>query len=182
MPTARELLEQADALMRRNRRRGSAKHGPPTLTDALGVDRDAPLAPTIILPESVVAEADPIALDTLSDLPVLTDVVDVWPSAASEVSSPSAEDELSPATLDDALEADALAAVDAPEERTEGEATPSVPVVSAYEAPETEATSSEPAVSPYEAPEPEALPSALSIAMADEEPAQPTASGGVAAV
>ena len=110
MPTARELLEQADALMRRNRRRGSAKHGPPTLTDALGVDRDAPLAPTIILPESVVAEADPIALDTLSDLPVLTDVVDVWPSAASEVSSPSAEDELSPATLDDALEADALAA------------------------------------------------------------------------
>ena len=183
--------------------------GPPTLTDALGVDRDAPLAPTIILPESVVAEADPIALDTLSDLPVLTDVVDVWPSAASEVSPPSAEDELSPATLDDALEADALAAPSMRRsERTEGEATPSVPVVSAYEAPETEATPSEPAVSATTHRRRRQLRASppfrrtcdgarrasaverrtkrclrhLRLPCADEEPAQPTASGAVAAV
>ena len=102
MPTARELLEQADALMRRNRRRDRDKSGgPPTLTDALGIDRDGTLAPTLILPDAVRdvadsspfnaprdtdvssardAPADPIALDTLSDVPVLTDVVDVWPA------------------------------------------------------------------------------------------------------
>lgn len=76
MPTARELLERADALMRRNRKRGKQKHGDvPTLTDALGVDHEATLAPTIILPEIAPTEADPISLDTLSDVPVLTDVV-----------------------------------------------------------------------------------------------------------
>ena len=52
MPTARELLEQADALMRRNRKRGKGRLGVPTLTDALGVDRDASLAPTVILPDA----------------------------------------------------------------------------------------------------------------------------------
>ena len=108
MPTARELLEQADALMRRNRKRGKGKHGgPPTLTDALGIDRGTPLAPTVILAPA--AEADPIALDTLSDLPVLTDAVDVWltPPAAKWP----ADDGAAPAAaLDDALEADALAA------------------------------------------------------------------------
>ena len=99
MPTARELLEQADALMRRNRKRGKDKHGgPPTLTDALGVDRAGTLAPTIILPDAAPADvdplvpdaraqADPIVLDTLSDLPVLTDVVDVWPAPASAYST-----------------------------------------------------------------------------------------------
>src|SRR3954470_20998673 len=94
MPTARELLEQADALMRRNRKRGRDKgEGPPTLTDVLA-DRNAALAPTIILSDAVPSDvdgivmanaetADPIALDTLSDLPVLTDVVDVWPTSPS---------------------------------------------------------------------------------------------------
>ena len=77
MPTARDLLERADALMRRNRRRGKQKVGDvPTLTDALGVDQGATLAPTIILPETSLPEADPISLDTLSDVPILTDVVD----------------------------------------------------------------------------------------------------------
>ena len=88
MPTAHELLRQADALMRRNRRRGKYKGGNdtthpgegidvPTLTDALAVDATAPLTPTVILPEHGDAlGVDPIALDTLSDLPVLTDVVE----------------------------------------------------------------------------------------------------------
>ena len=77
MPTARDLLERADALMRRNRRRGKQKAGDvPTLTDALGVDQGATLAPTIILPETALSEADPISLDTLGDVPILTDVVD----------------------------------------------------------------------------------------------------------
>jgi hypothetical protein len=120
MPTARELLEQADALMRRNRKRGKDKHGgPPTLTDALGVDRAGTLAPTIILPDAAPADvdplvpdaraqADPIVLDTLSDLPVLTDVVNVWPAPASEKLR--LHEAGAPANaLDEALEADALA-------------------------------------------------------------------------
>ena len=101
MPTARELLEQADALMRRNRKRGKGRLDVPTLSDALGVDRDASLAPTVILPDAPAADvdpivldtprdvdamasqplmdADPISLDTLADVPVLTDAVVAWP-------------------------------------------------------------------------------------------------------
>lgn len=93
MPNARQLLEQADALMRRNRKRGKGKgNGPPTLTDALTSERSGTLAPTIILPEAKTSadpivpgapsKADPIELDTLSDLPVLTDVVDDFPQHA----------------------------------------------------------------------------------------------------
>ncbi len=63
MPTARELLEQADALMRRNRKRGKGRLDVPTLTDALGVDRDASLAPTVILPDAPATSVDPIVLD-----------------------------------------------------------------------------------------------------------------------
>lgn len=96
MPSARELLQQADALMRRNRRRDWSRGGGdttlsgddatpsgaprdvPTLTDALAVDAGAALLPTVILPhEAEDADADPISFDTLSDLPVLTDAVDV---------------------------------------------------------------------------------------------------------
>lgn len=122
MPTARELLEQADALMRRNRRRGKDKRGPSTLTDVL-VDRSAILAPTVILPDAVRTEADPlvvaanadvsdpIALDTLSDVPVLTDVVDVWPEGQAPRVVPT--EVLPPQSgLDDALEADALGAIE----------------------------------------------------------------------
>jgi hypothetical protein len=102
MPTARELLDQVDALMRRNRKHGKGRLGEvPTLTDALET-RDPSLAPTVILPDSAGA-ADPIALDavavddrlqdarspdalepmsldTLGDLPVLTDAVLDWPA------------------------------------------------------------------------------------------------------
>jgi hypothetical protein len=131
MPTARELLEQADALMRRNRKRGKRKDGgPPTLTDALGIDRRPTLAPTIILPDQPPAnadaialpgqaESDPMALDTLSDLPVLTDVVDVWPgSDAADVAKQ--QSAIDTAALDAALEADALAAKPAAFDAAEG--------------------------------------------------------------
>jgi hypothetical protein len=99
MPTARELLEQADALMRRNRKRGKGRGDIPTLSAAL--DADGTLAPTVILAEAVAASPialdandaasdaapgepsgalvpaneDPISLDTLADVPVLTDIV-----------------------------------------------------------------------------------------------------------
>src|SRR6478752_4092560 len=93
MPTARDLLERADALMRRNRRRGKQKVGDvPTLTDALGVDQGATLAPTIILPETALSEADPISLDTLGDVPILTDVVDHHPGIGAEERGVGAED------------------------------------------------------------------------------------------
>jgi len=116
MPSARQLLEQADALMRRNRKRGKGKgNGPPTLTDALTNERTGTMAPTIILPESASSAdpivpgstppADPIALDTLSDVPVLTDVVDTWHTEA-EVWPPVVADPEASAlaeALDDAL-------------------------------------------------------------------------------
>src|SRR5512132_505975 len=126
MPTARELLEQADALMRRNRRRDRDKPGgPPTLTGARGTEHDETLAPTIILPDAVRevadasapdAPADPISLDTLSDVPVLTDVVDVWPAGETpdafvdgQAHFESDRAPVKAGTLDEALEADALA-------------------------------------------------------------------------
>ncbi len=120
MPTARDLLEQADALMRRNRKRGKGQFGDvPTLTDALGIDRDALLAPTMILPDAQApadpialgeltgpesaatdapVDADPILLDTLADVPVLTDVVLAW-SPAAELPGPIA-------IVDEALQLD----------------------------------------------------------------------------
>src|SRR4029079_17361103 len=61
MPTVRELLDQADALMRRNRKRGKDRMGDvATLTDAFD-PRAASIAPTLILPDNMAA--DPIVLD-----------------------------------------------------------------------------------------------------------------------
>src|SRR6185437_6124496 len=103
MPTARELLDQADALMRRNRKRGKDRMGDvPTLTDAFD-PRAASIAPTLILPDNMAADPivldhavaqasppeasppaealDPMSLDTLGDVPVLTDAVLDWPDA-----------------------------------------------------------------------------------------------------
>lgn len=60
MATARELLEQADALMRRNRARGEAPSG-------------GPVAAPILAPEAAAAPA--AAGAELDDFPVLTDVV-----------------------------------------------------------------------------------------------------------
>jgi hypothetical protein len=131
MPNARQLLEQADALMRRNRKRAKGKGGgPPTLTDALDAEHTGTLAPTVMLPDASppaadpidlralpgadalaradAPGADPIALDTLSDLPVLTDVVDAWPLHAAD-SWPPITPNADLTALGDALEADALA-------------------------------------------------------------------------
>jgi hypothetical protein len=153
MPTARELLEQADALMRRNRKRDKRKPGdPPTLTDALGIDRGATLAPTIILPEVAAPQADPIVLETLADVPVLTDVVDVWASPrtspAARHSPPQLEPLLQPAPGDGivdhfievvgakaaALEASGPAPHDVPlaEARADAEATAAASLAAAY--------------------------------------------------
>jgi hypothetical protein len=102
MPTARELLEQADALMRRNRKRGRGPGGEATtLTDALGIDTSASLLPTLVLPEApaaanpivldalsgpdaspeVLVQNEAMPLDTLGEVPVLTDVVLDWPGS-----------------------------------------------------------------------------------------------------
>ena len=111
MPSARDLLRQADALMRRNRRRGKSRDGSgntlsgdaatltgeaatstgrfdvPTLTDALALDAAAPFVPTVVLPDAT-ADADPIFLDTLADLPVLTDAVEiVTPGVAADAAA-----------------------------------------------------------------------------------------------
>jgi hypothetical protein len=74
MPSARELLEQADALMRKNRSRGDSDI--PLLTDAVGIAPSA--APVSALALAVVAPravAPPAKLaDT--DVPLLTEAVE----------------------------------------------------------------------------------------------------------
>jgi hypothetical protein len=62
MATARELLEQADALMRRNRARGEAPPG-------------GPVAAPIVAPEAAASQAPSAAADEFDDFPLLTDVV-----------------------------------------------------------------------------------------------------------
>ncbi|MGE5170454.1 MAG: hypothetical protein ACM3JC_08785, partial [Rudaea sp.] len=156
MPTARELLEQADALMRRNRKRGRGPGDAATLTDALGIDAESSLAPTLILPEApaavdpivvdalsgqaaaaeAVAEDDSMALDTLGEVPVLTDVVLDWPGSEGatqgdapsateiDVATPAVEPVAGDAFPASAAEAQALAAELAPPAVLEREASP----------------------------------------------------------
>lgn len=69
VPTARELLEQADALMRRNRER--ANDDIPVLTDAVSQQ----VARTAFTPPRPV-EAPPAAADAGDDVPLLTDEVE----------------------------------------------------------------------------------------------------------
>lgn len=74
MPTARELLEQADALMRRNRLAPAPRpddDGIPMLTEAVP-------APPVAAPAPAVAPAapSPIVYDDLDDVPLLTDAVE----------------------------------------------------------------------------------------------------------
>ena len=69
MPSARELLEQADALMRKNRSRGDSDI--PLLTDAVGI---APSAATVSAPALTVV-APPANL-AHTDVPLLTEVVE----------------------------------------------------------------------------------------------------------
>lgn len=96
MPTARELLEQADALMRRNRRddavtappAGKATDDPlrgllpdaPTQDEVHAIDVAAPLTPTVILPDHGDSDATDW-LASLADLPILTDVVEIGADA-----------------------------------------------------------------------------------------------------
>jgi len=85
MPTARELLDQADALMRRNRKRGKDRMGDvPTLTDALD-PHAATVAPTLILPDN--AAADPIALDDAAADPMALDDAVAEPLPPGEASA-----------------------------------------------------------------------------------------------
>ena len=71
MPTARELLEQADALMRRNR--AAVDDDIPVLTDAVPSAQEAKsrFAPPL---RPAAAPAD--SLDDSSDAPLLTDAVE----------------------------------------------------------------------------------------------------------
>ncbi len=70
MPTARELLEQADALMRRNRER--ANDDIPVLTDAVPQH----VARSAFAPQVLPVEAPPAAADVGDDVPLLTDEVE----------------------------------------------------------------------------------------------------------
>jgi len=180
VPTARELLEQADALMRRNRKRGKGRLGVPTLTDALGVDRDASLAPTVILPDAParsvdpivldaprdvdamapdpVLDTDPISLDTLADVPVLTDAVVAWPPLAASRENA----EIAGEAIDAGIAGTATVETDA------GDAFPA----SAGEAEAVAASARPPAVLEQEASEPaheEAPPAAPAAPMSDDD-------------
>ena len=70
MPTARELLEQADALMRRNRER--ADDDIPVLTDAVPQQ----VARSAFAPALRPVEAPPASPDVGDDVPLLTDEVE----------------------------------------------------------------------------------------------------------
>ena len=79
MPTARELLDQADALMRRNR--SLARDDIPVLTEAVLPEAAAQLMQSGHLAESFAEprerfDVPPAASDVLDDVPVLTDVVE----------------------------------------------------------------------------------------------------------
>ena len=70
MPTARELLEQADALMRRNREREGDDI--PVLTDAVPPQE----ARSAFAPPPRSVEAPPVSPDVGDDVPLLTDEVE----------------------------------------------------------------------------------------------------------
>jgi hypothetical protein len=83
VPTARELLDQADALMRRNRLASAPapEDGIPTLIDAV------PMPPEVPDPElSAARSAAPVPPRDLDDVPLLTDAVE-------EIEAPSILDE-----------------------------------------------------------------------------------------
>ena len=73
MPSARELLEQADALMRKNRSHGDSDI--PLLTDAVGI---APSAPPVSAPALAVVAPRAVAPAKLADtdVPLLTEAVE----------------------------------------------------------------------------------------------------------
>ena len=74
MPTARELLEQADALMRRNRARDSIQPMPPAPAPVA----EPPIADIPVLTDVVETHAPPVpaAANVIPDVPVLTEAVE----------------------------------------------------------------------------------------------------------
>ena len=81
MPTARELLEQADALMRRNR--AGADDDIPVLTDAVPSVQEAPArAATVLRPVEPPAELPAAIPAGADDVPVLTEEVEEIEAAA----------------------------------------------------------------------------------------------------
>ena len=91
MPTARELLDQADALMRRNRlaRAPAAEDGIPTLTDAIAARAAESLASA---EQHTPAPRIQSAANPIDDVPLLTDAVE-------EIEAPSILEE--PPDVDD---------------------------------------------------------------------------------
>jgi hypothetical protein len=78
MPTARELLEQADALMRRNRLGStSADDGIPVLTDEVPPSTSRTDEPVVAAPAPAPASVpSPAPVTDLEDVPLLTDAVE----------------------------------------------------------------------------------------------------------
>jgi hypothetical protein len=123
MPTARELLEQADALMRRNRQEAARAPSMPAVPAAVeqhaSVPRIAaeatPPAPPPVAPEPVVvahapaSDADIPVLDDAvealadDDVPVLTDAVDEIEVAAPPVDEGEPSDWLAPPAEDESI-------------------------------------------------------------------------------
>jgi len=92
MPTARELLDQADALMRRNRAR--ARDDIPVLTEAVSPETAAQMTHSGLLAERLAEprerlDSTPTASDVLDDVPILTDAVE-------EIEVPSVLDPIEP--------------------------------------------------------------------------------------
>lgn len=92
MPTARELLDQADALMRRNR--SLVRDDIPVLTEAVPPETAAQMTQSSLLAEGPAEprerfDAPPTAFDELDDVPVLTDAVE-------EIEVPSVLDPIEP--------------------------------------------------------------------------------------
>ena len=153
--------------MRRNRRRDKSRGGGdttlsggevtlsgpqrdvPTLRDALVVDAAAPLLPTVILPEGAAdTDADPISFDTLSDLPVLTDAVEVaeYRAIAGEPATEAAPVSLFPEEV--AVAADAANAAAPADAGVPDAAVAEIPEVAILEAAPAAAAAAEPAVPP----------------------------------
>ena len=120
MPTARELLEQADALMRRNRQEGGGPRepgaqGPRSIAPAFAVP-PAPKLPPVPVPTlhpavpmaddaeiPVLDDAVPLAANVADDVPVLTDAVDEIEVAAPDVDEGEPSEWLTPLSEDESV-------------------------------------------------------------------------------
>src|SRR6266516_3142459 len=122
MPTARELLEQADALMRRNRSVGGAESGIPVLTDSVP---DAGAEPSRWGPATRERNSAALRAPPLQPRPHAETAANS--ADAPEMSAPSAEtvavpDDAEPPVLTDAVEEEAIDLAPLPVEKIEEEA------------------------------------------------------------